>query len=43
MKSFSIAETLIYNPTLKSQKKKPIESDIQEAKIVAYLPLDDPI
>lgn len=38
MKSFAILEVLVYNPTLKSEKKKPIESDIQEAKIVAYLP-----
>lgn len=29
MKSFGIGEVLIYNPTLKSLKKKPIESDIQ--------------
>ena len=29
MKSFSITEALVYNPNLKSMKKKPIESDIQ--------------
>ena len=38
MKSFTISEALIYNPTLKSMKKKPIEADIQEAKIMAYFP-----
>jgi|JI10StandDraft_1071094.scaffolds.fasta_scaffold4903702_1 hypothetical protein len=38
MKSFAITEILLYNPTLKSSKKKPIESDIQEAKIIAYYP-----
>ena len=29
MKNFKIDEVLIYNPKIKSQKKKPIESDIQ--------------
>lgn len=29
MKPFQIDEILIYNPTVKSKKKKPIESDIQ--------------
>ncbi len=29
MKSFLIDEVLIYNPIIKSKKKKPIESDIQ--------------
>ena len=43
MKSFTISEVLIYNPTLKSMKKKPIESDVQEAKIMAYFPTTAPI
>jgi hypothetical protein len=38
MKTFRIGELLFYNPTLKSQKKKPIEIDTQEAKIIAYYP-----
>lgn len=29
MKSFAILEVLVYNPKLISEKKKPIESDIQ--------------
>lgn len=43
MKSFSITEVMIYNPTLKSMKKKPIESDIQEAKVMAYFPTEAPV
>lgn len=39
MKNFSIDEILIFNPKLKSQKKKPIESDIQQAKIMAFFPV----
>ena len=38
MKSFTFSEILVYNPTLTSMKKKPIESDTQEAKIMAYFP-----
>jgi len=43
MKQFVIDEVLIYNPTVKSKKKKPIESDIQEAKILAFYPNSSPI
>jgi hypothetical protein len=43
MKSFTIDEVLIYNPIAKSKKKKPIESDIQEAKIMAFYPTESPI
>ena len=38
MKAFTIAELLIYDPTRQSSKKKPIEIEIQEAKIIAYYP-----
>jgi hypothetical protein len=38
MKPFTIAEVLLYDPTRTSPKRKPIEIDIQEAKIVAYHP-----
>jgi hypothetical protein len=38
MKGFIISELLIYDPKRPSPKKKPIEIDIQEAKILAYFP-----
>lgn len=38
MKGFNIAELLIYDPTRPSPKKKPIEIDIQQAKIIVYYP-----
>jgi hypothetical protein len=43
MKQFVIEEVLVYNPKLKSKKKKAIESDIQEAKIMAFYPSSAPI
>lgn len=38
MKGFTIAELLIYDPKRPSPKRKPIEIDIQEAKILCYWP-----
>ena len=43
MKSFIIDELLIYDPKRQSPKRKPIEIDIQEAKIVAYYPNNVPL
>jgi hypothetical protein len=43
MKGFSIVELLIYDPKRPSPKRKPIEIDIQEAKILIYWPKSMPI
>jgi hypothetical protein len=43
MKNFTIAELLIYDPKRPSPKRKPIEIDIQEAKILIYWPENVPI